>query len=74
MADAVAEGLLERSGKAAKAEGETEQPMAAWEKELLIAYLFYYILCKLATKNFPLSEKNSLYNRENYGIILSAVA
>lgn len=35
MADAVAEGLLERSGKAAKAEGETEQPMAAWEKELL---------------------------------------
>ena len=40
----------------------------------VIAYLFYYILCKLATKNFPLSEKNSLYNRENYGIILSAVA
>ena len=35
MADAVAEGLLERSGKAAKAEGETEQPMDAWEKELL---------------------------------------
>ena len=36
MADAVAEGLLERSGQAAKAEGETaEQPMAAWEKELL---------------------------------------
>jgi len=35
MADAVAEGLLERSGKAAKAEGEAEQPMAAWEKELL---------------------------------------
>lgn len=35
MADAVAEGLLERSGKASKAEGETEQPMAAWEKELL---------------------------------------
>ena len=27
MADAVAEGLLERSGKAAKAEGEAEQPM-----------------------------------------------
>ena len=27
--------LLERSGKAAKAEGEAEQPMAAWEKELL---------------------------------------
>ena len=35
MADAVAEGLLERSGKAAKSEGEAEQPMAAWEKELL---------------------------------------
>jgi small subunit ribosomal protein S2 len=36
MADAVADGLLERSGKAAKADGEgTEQPMAAWEKELL---------------------------------------
>ena len=35
MADAVAEGLLERSGKASKAEGEAEQPMAAWEKELL---------------------------------------
>ena len=37
MADAVADGLLERSGRAAKAEGETEaeQPMAAWEKELL---------------------------------------
>ena len=36
MADAVAEGLIERSGKATKAEGETsEQPMAAWEKELL---------------------------------------
>ena len=35
MADAVAEGLLERSG-ANKAEGEAaEQPMAAWEKELL---------------------------------------
>ena len=34
MADAVAEGLLERSG-ANKAEGEAaEQPMAAWEKEL----------------------------------------
>ena len=29
------EDLLERSGKAAKAEGEAEQPMAAWEKELL---------------------------------------
>ena len=25
----------ERPGKAAKAEGEAEQPMAAWEKELL---------------------------------------
>ncbi|MCI1650336.1 30S ribosomal protein S2 [Bifidobacterium tibiigranuli] len=36
MADAVADGLLDRSGKAAKAEGETaDQPMAAWEKELL---------------------------------------
>ena len=35
MADAVADGLLERSGRAAKAEGEAEQPMAAWEKELL---------------------------------------
>ena len=35
MADAVAEGLLERSG-ANKAEGEAaEQPMAAWERELL---------------------------------------
>lgn len=35
MADAVADGLLDRSGKAAKTEGEAEQPMAAWEKELL---------------------------------------
>lgn len=36
MADAVAEGLLERSGKAEKAEDDsTDQPMAAWEKELL---------------------------------------
>ncbi|MFT8703980.1 30S ribosomal protein S2 [Bifidobacterium aquikefiricola] len=35
MADAVAEGLLERSGKAAKAEETAEQPMAAWEKDLL---------------------------------------
>ncbi len=36
MADAVAEGLLERGGKVAKAATETaEQPMAAWEKELL---------------------------------------
>ncbi|EFA23116.1 ribosomal protein S2 [Bifidobacterium gallicum DSM 20093 = LMG 11596] len=37
MADAVAEGLLERSGKGTKAEGDAaeEQPMAAWEKDLL---------------------------------------
>ena len=35
MADAVADGLLERSGKAAKADDKSEQPMAAWEKELL---------------------------------------
>ncbi|KAB7790832.1 30S ribosomal protein S2 [Bifidobacterium leontopitheci] len=36
MADAVADGLLERSGKAEKAEGDAaEQPMAAWEKDLL---------------------------------------
>ncbi|ATU20795.1 30S ribosomal protein S2 [Bifidobacterium choerinum] len=36
FADAVAEGLLERSGKSAQSEGtSTEQPMAAWEKELL---------------------------------------
>ena len=35
MADAVADGLLERSGKATKAEGESDQPMAEWEKELL---------------------------------------
>ncbi|RSX56086.1 ribosomal protein S2 [Bifidobacterium dolichotidis] len=36
MADAVAEGLLERSGKASKNEGAAaEQPMAAWEKDLL---------------------------------------
>ena len=41
MADAVADGLLERSGRAAKAEGETEaeQPMAAWEKEYVKARL-----------------------------------
>ena len=36
FADAVAEGLLERSGKGAQTEGtSSEQPMAAWEKELL---------------------------------------
>ena len=35
MADAVAEGLLEHSGKGAKSEGNDAQPMAAWEKELL---------------------------------------
>ena len=36
FADAVADGLLERSGKSTKAEGESDaQPMAAWEKELL---------------------------------------
>lgn len=36
FADAVAEGLLERSGKSAQTEGaSSEQPMAAWEKELL---------------------------------------
>lgn len=35
MADAVAEGLLERSSKAVKAESSTDQPMAEWEKELL---------------------------------------
>ncbi|MFT8358820.1 30S ribosomal protein S2 [Bifidobacterium aquikefiri] len=35
MADAVAEGLLERSGKAAKADESAEQPMAEWEKDLL---------------------------------------
>ena len=39
-----------------------------------IAYLFYYIICKLATKNFRLFEKNSLYNEGNYGIISFAVA
>lgn len=33
MADAVAEGLLERSGKAAKT--QEAQPMAEWEKDLL---------------------------------------
>ncbi len=36
FADAVAEGLLERSGKSTQTEGaSSEQPMAAWEKELL---------------------------------------
>lgn len=35
MADAVADGLLERSGKAAKAEETGDQPMAEWEKNLL---------------------------------------
>ena len=35
VADAVAEGLLERSGNASKSESNSEQPMAAWEKELL---------------------------------------
>ena len=37
MADAVADGLLERSGKAAaKADGKSDaQPMAEWETELL---------------------------------------
>ena len=35
FADAVAEGLLERSGNASKSESSSEQPMAAWEKELL---------------------------------------
>ena len=35
FADAVADGLLERSGKAGKTEGAAEQPLAAWEKELL---------------------------------------
>ena len=35
MADAVADGLLERSGKAAKTEESSDQPMAEWEKNLL---------------------------------------
>ena len=35
MADAVADGLLERSGKAAKTEEASDQPMAEWEKNLL---------------------------------------
>ncbi|RMA45163.1 30S ribosomal protein S2 [Bifidobacterium sp. wkB344] len=35
MAEAVADGLLERSGKAAKTEEASDQPMAEWEKNLL---------------------------------------
>lgn len=35
MADAVADGLLERSGRAAKTEEASDQPMAEWEKNLL---------------------------------------
>ncbi|BDR53002.1 30S ribosomal protein S2 [Bombiscardovia nodaiensis] len=35
MADAVADGLLERSNKAAKAQESSDQPMAEWEKDLL---------------------------------------
>lgn len=35
MADAVAEGLLERSNKAVKADETSDQPMAEWEKDLL---------------------------------------
>ena len=35
IADAVADGLLERSGKAEKTETAADQPLAAWEKELL---------------------------------------
>ncbi len=35
IADAVADGLLDRSGKAEKTEDATEQPLAAWEKDLL---------------------------------------
>ena len=35
MADAVADGLLDRSGKAAKTEEASDQPMAEWEKNLL---------------------------------------
>jgi len=34
MADAVAEGLMARSGAAA-AEGATDEPLAEWERELL---------------------------------------
>lgn len=35
MADAVADGLLERSGKAEKSQEANGQPLAEWEKELL---------------------------------------
>jgi small subunit ribosomal protein S2 len=35
MADAVAEGTLDRSNKASKAETTAEQPLAEWEQELL---------------------------------------
>lgn len=35
IADAVAEGLLERNNKKAGKAGSTEEPMAEWEKELL---------------------------------------
>ncbi|RBP98020.1 30S ribosomal protein S2 [Bifidobacterium aemilianum] len=35
MADAVADGLLARSNKASKDESKDQQPMAAWEKDLL---------------------------------------
>ena len=34
-----------------------------------LAYIFYYRITELATKNFGFSEKNSLYNRGNYGIM-----
>lgn len=37
FADAVAEGLLERNGKATASESKSEQPMAEWEKEVLVA-------------------------------------
>ncbi len=32
IADAVADGLIERSDGQGKAEGESEQPMAEWER------------------------------------------
>ena len=35
MADAVADGLIERSGKSENATGDTAQPLPEWEKELL---------------------------------------
>ena len=35
MADAVAEGTLDRSSKASKTETSAEQPLAEWEQELL---------------------------------------